>query len=209
MVGISTAPPMAAVGSLAIGCTPGHFHHGSVPDVVLLLPESADHPVYRCAFRHFLYPHRELHTFCYSGRNLYGYYFFAIFDAFSSTNLTLVFNDLTFTITSRTCGTRLHSSQDRLLVADDRSASFAGRASLRTAVSFRPGSMAMRTRHIFFQLKFLFNSCRDFFQIQLYFHSEVRATEFSVENLRLQIRQSLRNHHRIRRRYGRQKYHRT
>ena len=125
-------------------------------------------------------PHRELHTFCYSGRNLYGYYFFAIFDAFSSTNLTLVFNDLTFTITSRTCGTRLHSSQDRLLVADDRSASFAGRASLRTAVSFRPGSMAMRTRHIFFQLKFLFNSCRDFFQIQLYFHSEVRATEFSL-----------------------------
>ena len=112
--------------------------------------------------------HRELHTFCHSGRNLHRHYLFAIYDTVAATLFTLVLDDLTFTVTSRTSGAGLHRTQNRLLVTDHRTATLTGRTSLRTAVAFGPRAMTVITRHIFFQFEFLFYSCRDFFQSHLY-----------------------------------------
>ena len=120
--------------------------------------------------------HRELHTFCNTFRDFYGYYFFTVYNTFTGTFLTLVFDDFAFTATSRTSGSCLHGAEYGLLVTDYRAATVTGRAGFGAAVAFGSRAMTVGTRHVFLQLEFLFHTGRDFLEVQFYLDAQVRTT---------------------------------
>ena len=59
----------------------------------------------------------QLHAFSHTGRNLYFHYFFTIGDTFARAMLTLILDNLAFTITVRTYRLCLHHAEDALLSA--------------------------------------------------------------------------------------------
>ena len=119
--------------------------------------------------------HRELHTFCHSGRDFHGYHFLAVNDSVATTLLTFILDNLSLAATRRTSDASLHRAQNGLLVTDHRTTTFTSWTRFRTAVPFGTTTVALVTRHIFFEFKFLFYSGRDLFQRQLHFHTKVTA----------------------------------
>ena len=115
--------------------------------------------------------HGELHAFGYPFRDVYGNNFFTVDDSFTGTFLTFILDNFAFAATGRTGGACLHRSENGLLVADYRTATFTGRTGFRAAVSLCTGSVTVAAGYILFQFEFLLYSGRNLLEVQLHLNA--------------------------------------